>query len=162
MEAIRDNLSVGRFPLGNWEFFTTQQFLANTNPELFAATAPGPGAYRSYREKIFGIYMQDNVRVLPNLTVNLGARYEPTTAYNVLNGFASAFRSLTDPAPTIGNPLIQNPTLRDVNPRVGLAYPTGRAKTAVRTASACSMCSRCRTFSAAMRTTQFRSLILST
>ena len=137
VEAIQSNLSVGRFPLGDWEFNTTQDFLANTNPTTFQATVPGvgAGAYRSTREKIFGMYIQDNIRVLSNLTINVGLRYEPTTTYNVLNGLAANFQSLTDPTITTGNPIFHNPTHRDVNPRVGLAWdPTGSGKTAVRAA----------------------------
>lgn len=137
MEAIRDNLSVGRFPQGDWEFDTVQDFLANTKPTLFAATVPGPGAYRSMREKIFGLFIQDNVRVRPNLTVNLGVRYEPTTTYNVLNGLASNCYSLTScSVSTIhtGNPyFLHNPTHKNFTPRIGLAWdPTGSGKTSVR------------------------------
>ncbi len=135
MEAIRDNLSVGRWPLGNWDFTTTQDFLANTNPQLFGATVPGGTSYRSLREKIFGLYIQDNVRVRSNLTVNLGVRYEPTTSYNVLNGLASVFTSLTAATIHIGNPYFQNPTHKDFTPRIGLAWdPTGSGKTSVRAA----------------------------
>ena len=137
MEAIRDNLSVGRYPQGDWEFDTVQNFLANNKPTLFAATVPGPGSYRSLREKIFGLYIQDDIRVRSNLTVNLGVRYEPTTTYNVLNGLASNCYVLTScTVATIhtGNPyLLHNPTHKDFTPRIGLAWdPTGSGKTSVR------------------------------
>jgi len=132
MEAIRDNLSVGRFPLGDWEFNTVQDFLANT-PTFFNATQPGGTSYRSLREKIFGLYIQDDVRVRSNLTVNLGVRYEPTTTYNVLNGLASVFTSLSAATIHLGNPYFQNPTHKDFTPRIGVAWdPTGSGKTSVR------------------------------
>jgi hypothetical protein len=133
VEAIRDNLSVGRYPLGDWEFNSVQDFLANNAPALFSATVPGPGSYRSLREKIFGVYIQDNARVRSNLTVNLGVRYEPTTTYNVLDGLASVFTSLTAATIHTGNPYFHNPTHRDFTPRIGLAWdPTGSGKTSVR------------------------------
>jgi carboxypeptidase family protein/TonB-dependent receptor-like protein len=137
MEAIRDNLSVGRFPQGNWDFATVQDFLANTSPVLFGATVPGPGSYRSLREKIFGLYIQDDIRVRSNLTVNLGVRYEPTTTYNVLNGLGSncyVLTSCTVATIHLGNPyLLHNPTHKDFTPRVGLAWdPTGSGKTSIR------------------------------
>jgi hypothetical protein len=135
MEAIRDNLSVGRYPLGDWEYDSVQHFLANNQATLFSATAPGQGSYRSLREKIFGLYIQDNVRVRSNLTVNVGVRYEPTSTYNVLNGLASVFTSLTAATIHTGNPYFQNPTHRDFTPRVGLAWdPTRSGKTSVRAA----------------------------
>jgi hypothetical protein len=139
MEAIRDNLSVGRFPQGDWEFASVQNFLANSQPTLFGATVPGPGSYRSLREKIFGLYIQDNIRVRSNLTVNLGVRYEPTTTYNVLNGLASncyVLASCTAATIHTGNPyLLHNPTHKDFTPRIGLAWdPTGSGKTSVRAA----------------------------
>jgi hypothetical protein len=135
MEAIRDNLSVGRYPLGDWEYNSVQDFLANNAPSLFSATVPGQGSYRSLREKIFGLYIQDDVRVRSNLTVNVGVRYEPTTTYNVLDGLASVFTSLTAATIHTGNPYFQNPTHRNFNPRVGLAWdPTGSGKTSVRAA----------------------------
>jgi hypothetical protein len=133
VEAIQSYLSVGRFPLGQYEFDSTQNFLALTSAANFQGTVPGIGAARATREKIFGVYLQDNLRVRPNLTVNVGIRYEPTTTYHVLDGLASTFRSLTDALPTTGDPIFHNPTHHDVIPRVGLAWdPTGSGKTAVR------------------------------
>jgi len=135
LEAIRDNLSVGRFPLGDWEFDSVQTFLTNTSPSLFSATVPGSDPYRSLREKIFGLYIQDDIRVRSNLTLNVGVRYEPTTTYNVLNGLASDFTFLTDATIHTGNPYFQNPTHKNFTPRVGLAWdPTGSGKTSVRAA----------------------------
>src|SRR5579859_3753523 len=133
MEFIRDNLSVGRYPLGDWEFNSVKDFLANNAPSLFSATVPGFASYRSLREKIFGLYIQDDIRVRSNLTINLGVRYEPTTTYNVLNDLASTFTSLTAATIHTGNPYFQNPTHKDFTPRVGLAWdPTGSGKTSVR------------------------------
>ncbi len=86
VEALQDNLSVGRYPLGDWEFDTVQNFLADI-PSAFNASLLGPqAAYRHTREKIFGVYIQDDARVRSNLTLNFGVRYEPTTTFNILNG----------------------------------------------------------------------------
>ena len=133
-ESLRDHLSVGRFPLGDWEFNTVQDFLAGNTPTQFNASLLGAGAAdRGVREKIFGAYVQDDIRVRSNLTVNLGVRYEPTTTYHILNGLGSTFTSLTAPTITTGNTITQNQTLRDLSPRVGFAWdPTGSGKNSVR------------------------------
>lgn len=133
-EAIRDFLSVGRFPLGQWEFSTTQEFLAGANPTTFDASLAGAAAaYRHMFEKIFGFYVQDDVRVRSNLTVNLGVRYEPTSTYNIKDGLGSTFTSLSAANITTGNTVTQNPSLRDFSPRIGFAWdPTGSGKNSIR------------------------------
>src|SRR5512142_611866 len=85
---------------------------------------------------MFGKYIQDDIRLRPNLTVNVGLRYEPATAISEVNGQASNLRNISDPTWTIGNPLIGNPTLKTFMPRLGFAWdPTGSGKTSIRAAA---------------------------
>ena len=132
VEAIRDNVDVQANPQGAWIFGSVHDLLTVV-PQQFNSAIPGRGSYRRVREKIFGFYIQDDVRLSSHLTVNLGVRYEPTTTMSELNGLAATFHSLTDPTIYLGNPMYKNWTPRDFVPRVGLAWdPTGSGKTAIR------------------------------
>ena len=60
-----------------------------------------------------GFYAQDDWRVTPRLTLNLGMRYEPATQWVEVNGITANLRNIaTDPTTTIG-PLFRNSTLRN-------------------------------------------------
>ena len=130
--AIRDAVDIQANPLGAWVFSSVQNLLTDI-PMQFNSSIPGLGTYRNVRQKIFGLYIQDDLRVNSRLTVNLGVRYEPTTDMIEVNGLAATLHSFTDPTIYTGNPLFKNWTPRDFVPRVGLAWdPTGSGKTAVR------------------------------
>ena len=60
---------------GNYTFANLTQFLAGT-PSRFQGVLPGAVLTRKRPTTLFGFYVQDDYRVTPTLTVNLGARYE--------------------------------------------------------------------------------------
>ena len=129
-------------------------FLSNT-PDQLNALAPGGSHEVGLREKLFAGYIQDDWRFRPNLTVNLGLRYEATTrptdantvpGYTV-NGYsvaAAGFQEIVSlsnclSGPTacgpvgVNSPLLQNPTTKNFEPRIGLEWdPFKQGKTVVR------------------------------
>ena len=132
-ERDQNNLFLrGNVVDGSFTFKTMQTFLTN-KPTSFQVDPPATVRSRYIRQSIVGAYLQDDWHFLPNLTLNLGLRYEMSTIPTEVNGEVSNLANLTDPQPTLGNPAFQNPTLRNFEPRVGFSWdPFRNGRTAVR------------------------------
>src|ERR1700675_1528500 len=138
VERIIDNQSTPSQPGGDFEFSSLADFLTNnqispTDSLTLIGDAPGLPSRRRIRETVFGVYLQDDMHVSPNLTANLGWRYEMATVPSETSGRLASLQHLTDPTVIVRSPLYSNPTLRNFEPRIGFAWdPFGNAKTAVR------------------------------
>ncbi|MFB3068295.1 MAG: TonB-dependent receptor domain-containing protein, partial [Acidobacteriota bacterium] len=99
------------------------------------------------RANLIGIYLQDDINVSPNLTVNLGVRYEfitvPTEVNGKLGNIQDPFQVVpscpvesvaTAPRPCTGtDEYFENPSLKNFSPRVGFSWdPTGSGKSSIR------------------------------
>jgi hypothetical protein len=81
----------------------------------------GGGGTKYLRNSLFGIFAQDNWRVKNNLTLNLGLRYELTTARQTNNGQDVNFNLITG-VPTIGSGYNTYTGIGNFQPRLGLAW----------------------------------------
>jgi Carboxypeptidase regulatory-like domain len=102
------------------------------------STARSPYSPRIYdRTGIYGGYFQDDWKLTPRLTINIGLRYEynlPTfEKYNTLSNFNPSTGNI-DIAGTSGVPTgLWNPNYKDFQPRFGFSYsPFGSSKTVIR------------------------------
>jgi hypothetical protein len=130
-------------PSGVFQFGSLKDFLTN-NPNRFTGEDATTVTPNGLRQTIFGLYVQDDWRFRPNLTVNLGLRWEMATAINDNHGGMVNMFNLADLLPhcgrvvvgkcaTGGGPLFGNFTRRNFEPRVGFAWdPFHNGKTAVR------------------------------
>ncbi len=129
-------------PNGIWRFADLQGFLTNI-PTKFQGGIASTLSPRNLRERIFGLYVQDDWRWRPNLTLNLGLRYEMSTVPTETTGKLVNLRNLMDPLPVCGRlvpagcsgtgSFFRNPTLHNFEPRFGFAWdPLRNGKTAVR------------------------------
>lgn len=130
-ERIDSNFLLAANPDGVFRFNTLTDFLTNT-PASFQFQY-GILTPRGLRQSIFGAYIEDDFHLRSNLTLNIGVRYEPATVPTEVNGKLANLRTLSSAQIYTGDPLFQNPTLRNVDPRLGVAWdPFRDGKSSVR------------------------------
>jgi outer membrane receptor protein involved in Fe transport len=153
-EHMQYNVLEQLSPNGRMNGYSLDGFLHNAADRL-NALAPGGSHEVGFRQSLFAGYLQDDWRARPNLTVNLGLRYEMTTrptdanrvpgytvaGYTVATAGFQEITSLSNctQSPTacgpvgVSSPILQNPTTKNFEPRIGLAWdPFHDGKTAVR------------------------------
>jgi hypothetical protein len=132
VERIRANMKGVSNPNGVWKFNNLQNFLLDI-PKNLSAALPGLITPRDVHQWVVGTYLNDDYRIRPHLTLNLGLRYEMSTVPTEVAGKLSTLINMGDAVPHTGDPYFKNPTLKNFEPRVGFSWdPSGSGKTAVR------------------------------
>ena len=103
---------------------------------LPSTIALGNNVVTNQRQQVHSIYVQDDYRVTPKLTVNLGIRWEFGTPIwerdNNWSNFNPATNSLIRATPgSLYNRSLVNPDYKDLGPRIGAAYSVD-SKTVIR------------------------------
>jgi outer membrane receptor protein involved in Fe transport len=117
---------------GIYSFGTFSDYFTNNPSRFLAGLTP---TAKGLRQTLFGLYVQDDWRALPSLTLNMGLRWEMITVPTEVQNKLPFLTNITDPlsALHIGSPLYSNSTYRNFEPRVGFAWdPFHNGKTAVR------------------------------
>ena len=130
IERYQDNMVNPTFSLGVYRFANLSAFLRNV-PANFIGLTPEAQFDRYWRFTLFGLYLQDDFRITPRLTINGGLRYESTTMPGDKYERDSALPDLTASQPSLGR-LFENPP-HNFSPRAGFAWDVfGDGSTALR------------------------------
>jgi hypothetical protein len=134
----RYNTQVAADPNGAYTFASLTAFLTNSKVTNFFAdldyeggqTAPSEIGFpeRGFRQNVAGTFVQDTWHCNPDLTLNLGMRYEMASVPNEVNGLQSNLRNIYTTDLYVGQPLFRNPTRYNFEPRVGFAWTPSRNK----------------------------------
>jgi len=130
MHFIAPQFFLSRSVGDNW-YRQTSDFINDLEPTNVGRTLrnAGTGFFNGTQSAIYG-FVQDDIKVTPRLTLNLGARYEYWTnpagdKTQQLNSIANVPGVITFGVPKTDR--------NNIAPRIGFAYdPTGSGKTAIR------------------------------
>jgi hypothetical protein len=146
-ERMLYNITEKLSPNGRKSSYPSLDAFLNNDPITLNALAPGGSNEVAIRESLFAGYIHDDWRFRPNLTFNLGLRYEFTTLPRDANNRIQEITTLVNcatpgVAPSPSSPcgpehvdtfIRNNPTTKNFEPRIGFSWdPFKDGKTAVR------------------------------
>ena len=134
LQRLQSNEEIALSQYGQATFTSLQTLLSGTVATLLYDPSPTKMYWRS----LFGAYyVDDSIRLRPNLTVTVGFRGESSSGWNEAHGNASNYTYTNDvisSQPTIGSSIFTvNHAKFLPQPRLGLAYSPGSSnKTVIR------------------------------
>jgi outer membrane receptor protein involved in Fe transport len=134
LEQVNANPDGGPRNSGAFTWANLNAFLTDGPLQAFTMQVPGSTSQRTFRQQVYGLYLQDDWKVQQNLTLNLGLRYEPFSTpeekwgrISVVQDWRTATKFDTEV------PWWRNPSKKNFSPRVGFAWdPRGNGRTALR------------------------------
>jgi hypothetical protein len=119
--------------VGVYRFNSIEDFLL-ARPRQADIMAPGSDSARVWRFHQLFAYLQDEVRLYPNLSLSLGVRYEMASTPREAHGRVATLPDpIHDTQVTLGGPLFENPSLDNFAGRTAMAWdPFGKGRTVVR------------------------------
>ena len=137
LTRVESAIGEGSYQGGSFVFLTLSHFLLGSADVYYGAAPPAPNfdATRGFRQIDFSPYLQDDWKILPKLTFNLGLRWDFAT--NPV-GSGTPLEVAVNPLNSSGYTVTQhaiarNPNWLNIDPRIGLAYdPFANHKTSIR------------------------------
>lgn len=118
---------------GRYIFSSLQNFLRGIT-RSGDLMLPESDTGRTWRQHQYYFFLQDEIRLRPNLDLSLGVRYEGYTSPSEKDGkIATLADPLRDKSLRLGGPLFRNPSAKNFAPRAALAWsPGGHSRTVLR------------------------------
>src|SRR5262245_11863544 len=100
VRRIQNNNTVQSESRGQYTFQNIEDLIL-AKPQLFGGVPIGEEGYKGIRQTMLGFYMQDDYKMSPRLTLNMGLRWETTTDPRESNHQISNLLDIREPKETV-------------------------------------------------------------